>query len=206
MTNVQQHQGGWSLDFIILAAGNSSRLPEANKLLLPVSGIPLCVHAVQQALKASSVIGGNVIVVTGFESSLIQNTITAALEGEKVTFVENRNFLNGQFSSTKAGLEAITEGSPFFICLSDLPLITAAHYIKLVQYLAGFDAVRPFSGGRPGHPVLHASSLRSRILALPDTGSVREVLSGCKVNQYEDGDPAWVTDIDTISDYRALHC
>jgi len=194
------------VDFIILAAGTSSRLPAANKLLLPFEDEPLCLHSIRQALEASSTLGGKVTIVTGHQSGKVRRLLTSySLEHrENLRFAYNQNYISGQFSSTNVGLKAIQPDSPFFICVGDLPLITADHYLKLAPLLKGHDAVRPFYGTRPGHPVLLASRLRQSLISMPDSQSVRGLLDDCDVLELHTDDPAWTTDIDTWEQYEKI--
>lgn len=193
------------MDFIILAAGTSSRMPQANKLLLPVRGTSLCSLAIREAMKAREELGpGKLVVVTGFEAELVTKEIHRSFPDVPVEIVINHDFLLGQFSSTLTGLKAIDGTKPFFITLCDLPLIKSSHYIELSKLIGTFDAVRPFTRSTPGHPVLHAAGLHRKLLGLPVTSSVRQLLGTCNVYEHHTDDTAWTTDIDTYDSYQKL--
>ena len=186
---------------VLLAAGSSSRMGEV-KPLLPYQGQPLVVYALQAALQASH----RVVVVTGFYAAHIEEVLKPYQETypDHLSIIRNPHPELGQFSSTLCGVRALDPDQAFAITMADLPLVTAGHYRKLVQALTGYEAVRPFCNGIPGHPVLCAASLRPIILDLPHTATMRELLSGRKVCNLEDGDPAWTTDIDTPEAYQRL--
>jgi molybdenum cofactor cytidylyltransferase len=186
---------------VLLAAGSSSRMGEV-KSLLPYQGEPLLVHALRAALHASS----KVVVVTGFYAPLLEQVLRPYQEAspKHLTIVRNPHPEQGQFCSTLYGVLALDPGQAFAITMADLPLVTAQHYAKLNHALAGYEAVRPFCNGVPGHPVLCAASLRPIILSLPNTATMREFLSERRVFNLEDGDPAWTTDIDTPESYQQL--
>ncbi len=199
-----------SMDFIILAAGVSSRFQEANKLLLPYNGMPLCLHCVSQVIDAMDTNEDELVIVTGFESDKIRSVLSASprvsegLRSGSIRFTLNPRYEKGQFSSTKAGASALSGDSPFFITLCDLPLLTSKCFLALVPFLANHDAVRPFSNGRPGHPVLLSGRMRSAILSSGDDLSVRKLLEGRDICNLEVEGPEWTTDIDTASDYSDL--
>jgi molybdenum cofactor cytidylyltransferase len=186
---------------ILLAAGSSTRMGDV-KPLLPYRGEPLVIHALRAALLASS----RVVVVTGFYAAQIEEALKPYQEtySDHLFIIRNPNPELGQFSSTICGVRALEADQAFAITMADLPLVTAQHYNKLIQVLAGYEAVRPFCDGVPGHPVLCAANLRPMILSLPTTATMRELLSGRKVCNLEDGDPAWTTDIDTPESYQQL--
>jgi len=160
------------------------------------------VHALRSALQASC----RVVVVTGFHAPRIEEILKPYQNTfpNRLSIIRNPNPELGQFSSTLCGVRALDPDLAFAITMADLPLVTSEHYAILVQALAGYEAVRPFCTGVPGHPVLCAASLRPIILGLPNTATMRELLSGRRVCNLEDGDPAWTTDIDTPEAYQRL--
>lgn len=199
-----------SMDFIILAAGISSRFQEANKLLIPYNGTPLCLHCVNQVIDAMDMKKDELVIVTGFESDKIRSVLSASpgvsegLLSGSIRFALNPRYEMGQFSSTKAGASALSGNSPFFITLCDLPLLNSSCFLALVPSLANHDAVRPFSNGKPGHPVLLSGRMRSVIISSDDGLSVRKLLEGRDVCNLEVEGPEWTTDIDTVLDYRRI--
>lgn len=189
---------------VLLAAGTSSRMGKVNKLLLPVDGRPMVAHCCLNALKyLSSSNNAHIVVVTGYQSlrtkcALKECKVYAKEHSIEMTVVKNGQFKSGQFSSVKTGVEKVANGEDFFICLSDLALVTERNYRALDSCLSGFDAVRPFVNDIPGHPVLLGSVMKQKILKSPDGSSVRELLKGVKVKELSFSDSSWITDKDTL--------
>ena len=209
------------MDIIMLAAGTSSRMGRENKMLLPYNGVPLVTHCCLQALQflADFSVSNNetctLIVVTGYRRRSIEKALTPCKLFVEETdapirmlIVNNPDYRNGQFSSTKVGVREVSEGSAFFISLADMPLITAEHYRKLVPMLPGHDAVRPFFKNNedrvPGHPVLHAFGLKDKIIQCPDNRTVSSILKSADVFEPSFDDSSWSQDIDLPQDYRNL--
>ena len=209
------------MDIIMLAAGTSSRMGKENKMLLPFEGLPMVTHCCMQALaflEQYSVENNEsctLIVVTGYRHRSVGKALERCrLFVEKTSapirllVVNNADYRKGQFSSTKVGTAEVSEGSPFFISLADMPMITADHYRKLVPLLGNHDAVRPFYENKedkvPGHPVLHAFTLKDTILKCPDSWTVSRILKSSDVFEPSFDDPAWSRDIDSIQDYHLI--
>lgn len=191
--------------FIMLAAGTSSRYEGANKLLLPYKGTTLVSHCVAQALKASKIIGNSeVIVVTGFEADKVKEELNSRF-GSEIIVLENKNYLNGQFSSTKVGVDFIKDkDAPFFICPCDLPLVSEIDYILLTNfYNTKRNAIRPYVKNTPAHPVLINPKLIDKILNTDDSKSMKDILSTGLFPIYIE-DKAGIKDIDTVENYNKL--
>ena len=209
------------MDIIMLAAGTSSRMGKENKMLLPFEGMPMITHCCMQALafleqySQENNESCTLIVVTGYRHRSVGKALERCrLFVEKTSapirllVVNNADYRKGQFSSTKVGTVEVSEGSPFFISLADMPLITADHYRKLVPLLGNHDAVRPYYENKedkvPGHPVLHAYRLKDTILKCPDSWTVSRILKSSDVFAPSFDDPAWSRDIDSIQDYHLI--
>ena len=210
------------MDIVMLAAGTSSRMGKENKMLLPYNGMPMVTHCCLEALRfleqhaGESGTAGTLIVVTGYRRQSVEKALLPCkLFVEKteaplkMLIVNNPDYRNGQFSSTKKGVAEVTEGSPFFISLADMPLIKAGHYAALVPLLGNYDAVRPFCTKEedkvPGHPVLHSYKLKETLLRCPDDCTVSRILHSCNVSGPLFTDPSWVRDIDSVLDYQQLN-
>lgn len=192
------------MDIILLAAGSSKRMGKTNKLFLKVGDSSLIQISLNAALKGCD---GKVILVLGYEYERVIKELekSFSLFKDRIEIVQNPLYDNGQFSSTLVGLKKMQEGSDFYISLADLPFITDEHYKKLIPYLKNFDAVRPSYNGKPGHPVLLKSWLRNEILKYSINDSVKNILRTVNVTYPEDGDSAWVTDLDNQNDYLKIN-
>ena len=198
-------------DIVLLAAGLSKRMGSTNKMLLPVNGMSMCAHSAMQGLLFLETLpeGGNLIVVTGYRHRELEKTLAPCIDyvsssdrPVNLTIVRNADYRKGQFSSTKTGVALVRDNVPFFITLADMPELVPDNYSALCALLGSYDAVRPFSDGRPGHPVLHAPSIKKRILCMEDKASVRSLLENCNTLNAPVEGSSWITDVDFPQDFR----
>jgi molybdenum cofactor cytidylyltransferase len=133
-----------------------------NKLLLPVSGVPLVRH-MTLVLQASRV--RELVVVLGHEANLVEN----ALSGLQVKTVRNAHFIEGQMTSVHAGMDGLTQESDgVMVCLSDQPLLTIKdinHLIDVFYMRKDAEVIVPTYRGRRGNPIVLASEHRKSILS-----------------------------------------
>ena len=103
---------------ILLAAGQSKRLFNQNKLIKNYKGKPLINHAVQSIIKSKI---EKLIIVLGFEYLKVKKKIN---KNKKIKFVINHNYTRGIASSIKCGLKKISNKSDGFIIVqADMPEI-----------------------------------------------------------------------------------
>lgn len=181
---------------IVLAAGRSTRMGEANKLLADVGGKPMVRHAVEAALASQA---QQVLVVTGHQA----DEVRAALAGLDVAFVANPDFATGLSSSLKAGIRALPkEAAGTLVLLGDMPRIEAAHLDALIAAFAseaGSAIVVPVHQSRRGNPVLWPAELFAEMLALEGDVGARSLLArhAQRVREIDLGTDAVLTDVDT---------
>jgi len=181
---------------IVLAAGRSTRMGAANKLLADVGGKPMLRHAVEAALASQA---RPVLVVTGHQA----DDVRAALAGLDVGFVANPDFALGLSSSLKAGIRALPKAvAGALVLLGDMPRIEAAHLDAMIAAFAsgtGEAIVVPMHGGRRGNPVLWPAALFREMLALEgDVGARRlMVRHASRVHEIDLGTDAVLMDVDT---------
>jgi len=153
---------------VILAAGESRRSGEANKLLFETDGAPLVRRVAAAALASRA---DEVIAVTGHEADLI----TAALAGLDLRVVHNPDYRDGLSTSLKAGISAVPDGrSGVLVLLADMPRISA----DIIDLLIGrfeeggeTDICAPVFDCRRGHPVLWPRRFFPQLLEVSgDTG------------------------------------
>lgn len=142
---------------IVLAAGRSSRMGNAHKLLEDWQGKPLIAHVVDAAAAAGL---PPPLVVLGARADAVR----AALAGRAAQFVVAADYADGLAHSLRAGIAAIpAHWDAVLICLGDMPRIEAS----LVQALATApgDVVVPVWQGKRGNPVrwsrMHFAALSS---------------------------------------------
>jgi molybdenum cofactor cytidylyltransferase len=181
---------------VVLAAGRSSRMGTANKLLADVDGVPMVRRAVDAALASTA---RPVIVVTGNEQGRVQ----AALRGCKVTFIHNPAFAEGMSTSLRAGLAALPDPiAGVLICLGDMPLVTPAVLDRLIAAFnpdEGRAICVPTWNGKRGNPVLWDRRFFAEMADLAgDVGAKHLIGEHAElVAEVPMPDDAVVTDIDT---------
>jgi len=188
---------------VVLAAGTSSRMKGANKLLQPVTGKPMIRHAVEAALAASA---APVIVVTGHEADRVE----AALSGLQIEIVHNAGFASGQASSLKSGIAALPgdiDGA--VILLGDMPLVSSGIIGRLIAAFnpgEGRGICVPVHKGRRGNPVLWARSFFAEIGRLEGDEGARRLIAvhGDEVNEVEVASDVIFRDFDTAESLASL--
>lgn len=188
---------------ILLAAGESRRMGEINKLELIVDGIPL-LRRTAETLLASEL--QEIIVVLGYEAEKTR----AMLQGLPVNFVENEAYREGQMTSVYKGLLSLSKVCDgVMICLSDQPLLETDDVNVLIEAFGkrshGSILVPTFEGQR-GNPIIFNYEHRQGIL-----NGERNL--GCKklieknpeqVSSFEMSNDHVVLDLDTPEQYAAF--
>ncbi len=192
---------GSKVSAVLLAAGQSRRMGVDNKLLLPIGGEPVVRRVAGRLLEAGL---EDIIVVLGHDAELV----ASALDDLAIRTVINPDHGDGQMTSVRAGLAALSAGvDGIMICLADQPFLEVEDYRALIEAFtreAEKSVVVPTHGGRRGNPIVLAASHRDKILA-------RGANLGCR--QFIDRNPdlvatvefssnGFVRDIDTPADYR----
>lgn len=183
---------------LVLAAGTSTRFSQGNKLLRSVEGVPLARRTVQAYVDAGL---DEVIVVTGYQAVQMEE----ALAGLPLRLVHNPRFPEGQSSSLRAGVEALTTSTAAAIIgVADQPYLPTSVIDEMVLLYRTSSCILivPRYAGQRGNPVLFDASL------FPELVSVEGDIGGRPVLQAHAGeicwldftDPRWAADVDTIDD------
>jgi molybdenum cofactor cytidylyltransferase len=181
---------------IILAAGRSTRMGLANKLLADIGGTPMVRRVAEAALASRA---RPVLVVTGHQAASVQ----AALAGLDIAIVDNPDYAIGLSSSLKAGIRAVpADCGGALVLLGDMPQIAAAHLDRLIAAFAaeqGTTIVFPTHLGRRGNPVLWPRAHFAEMLQLEgDAGAKRLMAAHADhVREVDLGTDAIFADIDT---------
>ena len=186
---------------IILAAGTATRMGQP-KQLLDWDGRPL-VRVVAEQVLATSL--DQVLVVVGHA----QAAVTDALHDTPVQMVYNPQYMDGQSTSLKAGVAALSsEVTAALVVLGDQPFVhsTIINTIVTTWRASQVPIVAPSYQGQRGHPVLFARSLFSKLLAIDGDQGARSILqqhrSAMKLVSFDDQRP--LIDIDTWQDYQQM--
>lgn len=197
-------KGHREIDILLLAAGLSTRMGSANKLLLDFGGQPLVRHTASALLQCGF---ESLTVVTGFDAK----AIGTALSGLPVSLSVNPDFESGQMGSVAHGLRAIRtahSGAPrnVMICLADMPYLEKADYCALADAFFSSGGKRiavPEYAGQRGNPIILPAHLI-------DEASGGGLNTGCRrlidnrprdVDRIRFDNSAFVRDIDTPPDY-----
>jgi molybdenum cofactor cytidylyltransferase len=181
---------------IMLAAGRSTRMGGANKLLAAIAGKPLVRIAVEQALASRA---EPVIVVTGHERGRVE----AALSDLSVRLVHNPEYAQGLSTSLKAGLGAVPDNvDSAIVCLGDMPQVTTPLIDRLI---ATFDpksnalVVVPTIGGKRGNPVVWSRQFFPELMRLDGDVGARHLIGANAdvVTEVSVEDTGVLIDVDT---------
>jgi molybdenum cofactor cytidylyltransferase len=188
---------------IVLAAGRSSRLAPANKLLELIDGAPIVRRVAGIALASGA---GPVIVVTGFDAARVAN----AVHNLKVTIVHNATFEEGLSSSLRAGLSALPSDSDgTLILLGDMPATESSDLEALMAAFAAKDRQAicvPVRHGRRGNPVLWGAAYFAEMMSLSGDVGAKPLMARHTehVTEVAAGSDGIFADVDTPSDLARL--
>tara|TARA_B100000029_G_scaffold403489_1_gene403285 strand:- start:1132 stop:1704 length:573 start_codon:yes stop_codon:yes gene_type:complete len=186
---------------ILLTAGQSKRMNGENKLIKKVKGKPLILHSVENIL-ASSI--DELIIVLGFQKEILEKLID---KNEKIKFIFNKEFESGMASSIKVGLKQLSKNTEsFFICLGDMPMITADIYNQLINYRKQKDIIVPTYNKRQGNPVLFDKSMKEKIMSINGDVGAKKILelNKEKILNFEINDQAITKGFNTQKDFNSL--
>lgn len=181
------------IDGVILAAGLSSRMGTW-KMSLKVERKTVLENCVESMYDFCS----GIIVVGGHK---YRETSELLRPYGKVQMVLNNNYLEGMFSSVKAGLSKV-HGQRFFLTPGDYPLIKSETYGELLKYKD--DIVVPSFKGERGHPLFMNSNLICEVTNNSIYASMRDFIDVHGFATAAVEDRGILMDIDTIKDYRRV--
>jgi molybdenum cofactor cytidylyltransferase len=158
---------------VVLAAGRSTRMGGANKLLAEIGGRPLVRIAAEEALASRA---RPVIVVAGHQRGEVEK----ALAGLPVQIVYNPDFAEGLGTSLRTGIAAVpADAEGAVVCLGDMPQVDANLIDRLI---AAFDpdrgalVVMPTFEGKRGNPVLWSRRFFPDLMAIEGDVGARHLI------------------------------
>ncbi|MDL9999145.1 nucleotidyltransferase family protein [Variovorax sp. J22P240] len=188
---------------VLLAAGSGSRLGGRPKSLLELGGVPL----IRRQLIALSGAGvDEVVVVLGHHADAIE----AAVRDFPVTLARNPSPDDGQVSSVRIGLQALSPKlDAVIVALADQPMINGQDITALIgAFKKRGDAsmVVPRVAGEPGNPVIFESALRDEWLAGDANAACRRWREAHpeRVRWFDTDNRRYRVDIDTPEDLQAF--
>lgn len=179
------------VDAVILAAGLSSRAG-SNKLKFDIGGKTLISRCIEPFYDICS----KVIVVCGHNFAEVKSLLTAFPE---VQVVENKEYMNGMFSSVKTGIKMVT-APRFFLTPGDHPFIDSEVLDSLLKETG--EVIIPSTNNRKGHPVLIDSKLINGIIMENEDSNLKNFLRQKTQNIVNVNNIGILIDIDTVEDYN----
>jgi len=187
---------------ILLAAGESKRMVDENKLVKKYKNIPLIKHAVSNVLNSSI---DELIIVLGYQKEAIEKIIE---ENKKIKFIANPNFESGIASSIKKGLDSLSkETEAFFICLGDMPNVNKEIYNQLIN--ASFsnkdkEIFVPYYQERQANPILFSKKMKDEIQKIEGGFGAKKIIADNekKVFKLSIQDKGVITDFNNINDFE----
>jgi CTP:molybdopterin cytidylyltransferase MocA len=185
---------------VVLAAGAGERMGRRPKCLLELGGVPL----IRRTLIALSGAGvDEVVVVLGHHAEQVD----AAVETFPVTVVHNPQPDDGQVSSQRIGLAALTgKLDAVLVVLADQPLVNAQDISALIGAYKkrgpGVDVLYPEVAGQRGNPVVFSAEVREQILADgADVGCRQwQAANAARVQPFVTDNRRYRIDLDTLED------
>lgn len=158
---------------IVLAAGRSTRMQDGFKLLEPIDGKPMVLHAVDAAMSSQAL---TTIAVTGHRA----NEIKTLLDDRVVLAVENKDYGQGLSTSLRSGIRALPTGiAGAVVLLGDMPFVTPMIINRLIDSFVengGRSVCVPTHRGKRGNPILWPASLFEEMIAVTGDQGARSLL------------------------------
>lgn len=185
---------------IILAAGESTRMPK-HKMLLPYASRTVIEHIINEVRQSRVT---ETIVVTGHNAE----AMAERLKGRPVRIVVNDHYRDGMLSSVRCGLRAIlSDATAAMFLLGDQPTICKQTINTLLDHYQNNDKgiLVPIHKGRRGHPLLVSTKYRNEILTQYNEVGLRGLLQAHPddIAAIDLDTPTILQDIDTPEDYQA---
>ena len=185
---------------ILLAAGQSKRMGDENKLVKNFQGIPLIKHSVRNIL-ASFI--GELIIVLGHQKEIIEKLID---KNEKIKFVFNQDFESGMATSIKTGLNHLSEETEaFFICLGDMPMVNKDIFNRLIKSKNNREIIVPTYKNKQGNPILFSKSMKKKIMTIEGDVGAKKILelNKDKILNIETNDQSITKNFNTLDNFSS---
>ena len=187
---------------ILLAAGQSRRLKNENKLIKIFKDKPLIHHALNSVQNSQI---KKLIIVLGYQFKEVKKNIK---KNKKIIFVHNKNYKNGMSSSIKSGLKKISKKDKGFIILqSDMPFVKTSDINKIYnsiirkKYLVHALKYK----NRIGNPIGFDISILNKIKKIKGNIGAKYMVKRLKnsTNYIKVSSEKVFKDFDKASDFRA---
>ena len=209
-----------SINGLILAAGESSRMGDL-KQLLQYEGLPFVLQIILKLFYVCN----KVTIVLGHKGEFIQEQVEKAFEKNdddggqvlfhlnldkhraNIRFIHNPEYEREMFSSLQCGLESIKEEDWALYHFVDQPGLPISFYEDFaLQCNPDYQLIQPVFLQDKGHPILLHKSTFKKIIQSPVHGSLRDYQKKYrpKTKLWDCEYPEILQDIDTFEEYESL--
>ncbi len=199
------------IDVLVLAAGQSSRMREHHKILLPTEdGHSVLSLLLSKLLNCSF---GKIVVVLGRDAQKVKASVLSLnLENsEQLSFITNPDFQDGMSTSLKLGISLFTSNNNgLAIFLADQPLLSESDISTLLEAYVHKPnsclAVAAAKGGKRLNPVIFSPELLRELQQASGDVGAKGILKQYKAQTslVDLGDGLWCKDIDDWEGYVEL--
>ena len=187
---------------ILLAAGQSKRLVNQNKLIKNYKRKPLINHAVQSIIKSKI---EKLIIVLGFEYLKVKKKVN---KNKKIQFVINHNYKKGISSSIKCGLKKISNKNyGFIIVQADMPKISKNIFNKLHTEIKTNkkEIFVPIKNNKIGNPIGFKISMINKLKKISGNKGAKFIIkrNRPKIKYIRTKSLGIFKDIDLIKDFNS---
>ena len=166
---------------ILLAAGESKRMENENKLLKKIDGISILQYSIKNILGSTI---DELIIVLGHEKEIVEKTIE---KNKKIKLIYNENYKNGIFTSIKTGLKSISKKTEaFFLCFGDMPNVNQNIYNKIIKSRDKYnkklksnlrkEIIMPSYENKQGNPILFSKFMKNEIMKIKNDDEIKKII------------------------------
>ena len=159
---------------ILLAAGQSKRFGDKNKLLAMINGKPIINHILDTLFEIYD--PSELIVIVGYEHKIIKNLIF----NKDIKILENINYKKGIGTSIALGTSNLdTEIDGVMIIPADMPYINSKDLINLEKKFIELNCVKvvmPEHNSRIGNPVILPRNYFNTLKSLKDDFGAKSLI------------------------------
>ncbi len=165
---------GHKIKKILLAAGQSKRFGDKNKLLAMINGKPIINHILDTLFEIYD--PSELIVIVGHEHKIIKNLIF----NTNIKILENINYKKGVGTSIALGINNLDiEIDGVMIIPADMPYINSKDLINLEKKFMELNCVKvvmPEHNSKIGNPVILPRSYFKTLKSLKDDFGARSLI------------------------------
>ena len=164
----------YNIKKVLLAAGQSKRFGDKNKLLAVINGKPIINHILDTLFEIYD--ASELIVILGHKHKIIKNLIL----NKDIKILENINYKKGIGTSIALGTSNLdTEIDGVMIIPADMPYINSKDLINLEKKFIELNCVKvvmPEHNSRIGNPVILPRNYFNTLKSLKDDFGARSLI------------------------------